>query len=49
MPVRVEKGEGVLENAKEYWRKLGRIEDGQEVLKMPGSIGDSQGWYVRAK
>ena len=49
MPVRVEKGEGVLENAKEYWRKPGRIEDGQEVLKMPGTIGDSQGWYVRAK
>ena len=41
--MRVEKGEGVLENAKEYWRKLGRIEDGQEVLKMSGSFGESNG------
>ena len=46
--MRVDKGKRVLEKANEYWRRPGRIEDGQEVLEMPGSIGDIQGWYVRA-
>ena len=47
--MRAEKGEGVLEKAKEYWRRPGRTEDGQEVLKMSGSFGERKGWHVRVR
>ena len=40
------KGEIVLEKADEYWKRLRRAEKGQGLLKLQGSIGESQGWFV---
>ena len=36
----------MLEKANEYWKRLRRAEECQGLLKLQGSIGESQGWFV---
>ena len=32
---RIEEGQGVLKNAKEYWREPGRVKEGQDTFTVP--------------
>ena len=36
----------MLEKPDEYWKKLRKAEEGQGLLKLQRSIGESQGWFV---
>ena len=47
--MRVRKGEIVLEKANDYWKILRRAEEDQVLLKITRNIGESQGWFMRAR